>query len=88
MNFQTEQEITLPVFEEDLWTSILRPYQFAPASVLSLAQVFYSLREDIRRGNAELAVAVLTDGIHKLYPFSEQYKAGHTDYWQAVKGDV
>jgi hypothetical protein len=73
---------------EDIWTTILTAYQYAPTSAFSLAQILYSLREDIRRGNAERAIAVLTDGIDKLFPFSEQYKAGHSDYWQAVKGEV
>lgn len=80
--------VMMNVFQgEDIWTSILAPYRYVPTSAFSLAQILYSLREDIRRGNAEQAVAVLTDGIDKLYPFSEQYKAGHSDYWQAVKGE-
>jgi hypothetical protein len=77
----------LVVFE-DLWTSILAPYKFAPVSAVSLAQMLFSLREDIKRGNGDLAIQILTDGIEKLYPFSQQCKAAHDDYWQVVKGDV
>ena len=75
------------MIQEDLWTSILTPYKFAPVSALSLAQVLYSLREDIRRGNSEQVLEILTDGIEKLYPFSEQHKVGHDDFWRAVRGD-
>jgi hypothetical protein len=85
----TTDLVMMSLFQgEDIWTTILSPYRYAPTSACSLAQILYSLREDMRRGNAERAIAVLTDGIEKLYPFSEQYKAGHSDYWQAVKGDV
>lgn len=73
--------------DEDLWTSILTPYKFAPVSALSLAQVLYSLREDIKRGKGEQVVEILTDGIEKLYPFSAQHNSGHSDYWCAVRGD-
>lgn len=75
------------MIDEDLWTSILQPYKFASVSALSLAQVLYSLREDIKRGKSEQVIEILTDGIEKLHPFSEQHKAGHDDYWRAVKGD-
>ena len=78
----------LVMFQEDLWTSILTPYNFAPVSAFSLSQVLYSLREDIKRGNSELAIAILTDGIEKLFPFSEEYKSAHETFWAAVKGDV
>jgi len=80
--------ISLIAFQEDLWTSILTPYKFSPVSAFSLAQVLFSLREDIKRGNSELVIAVLSDGIEKLFPFSQQYEASHADYWEAVKGDV
>ena len=75
------------MIEEDLWTSILRPYKFDSASALSMAQVLYSLREDIKRGKSDQVVEILTDGIEKLHPFSEQHKAGLEDYWRAVRGD-
>ena len=85
----TTDLVTMSVFQgEDIWTSILTPYRYAATSAFSLAQILYSLREDIRRGNVERALVVLNDGIEKLYPFSEHYKAGHSDYWQAVKGDA
>jgi hypothetical protein len=84
----TTDLMTMSAFQgEDIWTSTLIPYRYAPTSAFSLAQILYSLREDIRQGNAERALAVLTDGIDKLFPFSEQYKTSHSDYWQAVKGE-
>lgn len=85
----TNDLVMISLFQgEDIWTTILTPYRYAPTSAFSLAQILYSLREDIRRGDAERAIAVLTDGIDKLFPFSEQYKAGHSNYWHAVKGDA
>jgi len=78
----------LVVFQEDLWTSILQPYKFAPISALSLAQVLFSLREDIKRGNSELVIAILNNGIEALFPFSEEHKSAHETFWATVKGDV
>jgi hypothetical protein len=75
------------MIDEDLWTSILQPYKFDSASALSMAQVLYSLREDIKRGNSEQVVEILTDGIEKLHVFSPQHKTSHEDYWRAVRGD-
>jgi hypothetical protein len=75
------------MIDEDLWTSILQPYKFDSASALSMAQVLYSLREDIKRGKSDQVVKILTDGIEKLHPFSDHHKAGYEDYWRAVRGD-
>lgn len=73
---------------DEVWDSIVESFADDSAAAFILAQVLYDFKERIRKGKGSAVAKDLERGIEKLYPYTDEYKAGLTLYLLSVAGKL
>lgn len=73
---------------DDIWDSIAESFADNSAVAFILAQVLCEFKEQINNGRGEAVAKELEQGIEKLYPFTDDYKACLVLYRLSVAGNL
>jgi len=71
---------------DEIWDSIVESFADDSAAAFILAQVLFDFKERIKKGNGSAVVKDLERGIERLYPYTDEYKAGLKLYRLSVAG--
>jgi hypothetical protein len=73
---------------DEIWDSIVESFADDSAAAFILAQVLCEFKEQIKKGHGSAVAKDLERGIEKLYPYTDEYKAGLTLYRLSVAGKL
>jgi len=73
---------------DEIWDSIVESFADDSAAAFILAQVLWEFKERIKKGHGSTVVKDLERGIEKLYPYTDEYKAGLMLYRLSVAGKL
>ena len=73
---------------DEVWDSIIESFADDSAAAFILAQVLCQFKEEIKKGRESAVVRDLDRGIEKLYPYTDEYKAGLKLYRLSVAGKL
>jgi hypothetical protein len=73
---------------DEVWDSIVESFADDSAAAFILAQVLSEFKEQIKKGRGSAVAKDLERGIEKLYPYTEEYRAGLTLYRLSVAGKL
>lgn len=87
MNYQSDK----PLADDDTWVAILEPALCQdPAAVECLAHLLFTIKKAIDSGaeGVRQASQMLSQGIERIYPYTEAHKAALKLYVLSLEGEL